>query len=83
MRKCVLSPVATILAKVLTKLLKTRRGMNRAEKQLLTRVDHFVKIAEKNHVPSLLIGIKTTLMFSISRIFSTWESENSDGSVRF
>ena len=84
-RKCALTcfPVPTICAKVLAKLLKTRRGMNRAKKQLLTRIDRFVKVAEKSHVPSLLIGIKTTLMFPTSRIFSTWEFENSDGFCAF
>ena len=49
------------------------------KKILLKRIDHFVKVAEKILVPTVLIGIKTTLMFSTSRTFSTLEFENSDG----
>ena len=53
--------------------------MNREKNELLTLIDYFVNIAEKSHVPSLLIGIKTTRFFSTTRISSTWEFENSDG----
>ena len=37
--------------------------MNREKNELLTLTDYFVNIAEKSHVPSLLIGIKTTRFF--------------------
>ena len=85
LRKCALSclPVPTIWAKVLAKLLETRRAWTVEKKQPLTRIDHFVNIVENSHVPSPLIGIKTTLLFSAARIFSTWEFENSDGFCAF